>query len=103
MTHRALLALVTGLALGFPAAPLEARIIAKACRDTGRPVATQGLCACLQRAADAELSRSDQRLAARFFRDPQRAQDIRQSDRARHEAFWERYTRFGDLAERLCR
>ena len=53
-------------------------------------------------AADLTLSMSDQKLAASFFDDPHRAQEIRQSDSRRHERFWERYESFGQTAENFC-
>ena len=43
------------------------------------------------------------RLAATFFADPHRAQEVRQSRSRRHEAFWERYENFGQAAETFCR
>lgn len=77
--------------------------IARACNGSDRRAANPQLCRCIQRAASAELSRADQRLAATFFDDPHRAQEIRQSDRPAHEAFWQRYKAFGARAERMCR
>ena len=41
-------------------------------------------------------------MAAEFFDDPHRAQEIRQSDRRSHEAFWQRYKNFGQTAEIFC-
>ncbi|MEM6408089.1 MAG: hypothetical protein AAF700_06680 [Pseudomonadota bacterium] len=52
--------------------------------------------------ADRHLSDRDQRLAASFFSNPQRAQDIRQSDRRADEAFWGRYKVFIASSERYC-
>lgn len=49
------------------------------------------------------LTPRDQRLAATFFSDPHRAQEVRQSRRRQHEAFWERYENFGVAAETFCR
>ncbi|MGY3439224.1 MULTISPECIES: hypothetical protein [unclassified Marinovum] len=77
--------------------------ISRACMTGGRKAANSGLCNCIQNVADAALSRSDQRLAAKFFRDPHMAQEIRQSDRASHESFWKRYKDFGSRAEQNCR
>lgn len=48
------------------------------------------------------LSRSDQRKAVKFFADPQEAQNIRASRTARDDAFWERYTTFGEAAQVYC-
>jgi len=49
------------------------------------------------------LSGADQRRAARFFADPHRAQEVRQSSRADDAAFWLRYIAFGEQAEALCK
>lgn len=83
-------------------APAEAGRIERACLGSGRDAASRPLCDCIQRVADATLKRRDQRLAARFFRDPHRAQVVRQSDRRSHAAFWDRYRRFGAAAESHC-
>lgn len=76
--------------------------IRKACLKAGRPAASRALCGCIQSVADQSLNRRDQRLAATFFKDPHKAQVIRQSDRASHEAFWLRYKAFGSQAEETC-
>ena len=83
------------------AAPVQAGKIERACNKSDRN-ASRAVCSCIQRVADAALSRSDQSLAAKFFRDPQLAQETRQSGSARKEAFWERYKAFGDKAARIC-
>ncbi|PQO23630.1 hypothetical protein C2I36_06640 [Rhodobacteraceae bacterium WD3A24] len=77
---------------GAAAGPIES-----ACLRSERG-ADRALCGCIQSVADRTLARSEQRQAARFFRDPQRAQDVRMSDRD----FWARYTAFGSAAERSC-
>ncbi|MBE3639397.1 hypothetical protein [Mangrovicoccus algicola] len=77
--------------------------IEKACLRSERTAASAPLCTCIQRVADQTLTRSDQRMAAKFFRDPQMAQDIRQSDNDRHSDFWRRYRTFGTTAQRVCR
>lgn len=84
------------------AMPAEAKRIERACLSSDRAAANPSLCGCIQRVADQVLTRADQRLAARFFKDPQRAQDIRQSDRSDHEAFWKRYRIFGSTATNVC-
>ena len=76
--------------------------IERACLQADRPAATQALCGCIQTVAGATLTRSEQRQAAKFFKDPHRAQEIRQSDRAAHERLWERYKRFAASAEATC-
>ena len=86
------------IALPVATAPVEAAAIKKACMASDRK-ANPRLCACIQSAADRTLTRKDQRLAASFFRDPDRAQEVRQSDRRSDEVFWKRYRTFGETAE----
>lgn len=85
-----------------PAATL-AGPIERACLKADRKAASRPLCNCVQQVADLTLDGRDQRLAASFFSDPHRAQEIRQSDRSTHEAFWKRYKSFGANAESYCR
>lgn len=101
-------ALVTALIVTVPLAPLtstmaEAKRIERACLNSDRRSASKPLCDCIQRVADQTLTGSDQRLAAKFFDDPHMAQEIRQSDRRSHEAFWKRYRVFGNSAQKVCR
>lgn len=85
------------------ATPISAGdVIQKACLKSGRPAATRELCTCIQTVADSFFKAKDQRLAASFFSDPHKAQEIRQSDRRSHEIFWTRYKEFGAAAEQLC-
>jgi len=84
------------------AAPAMAGPIESACLRSDRDAASRQLCGCIQNVADATLTGSDQRLAASFFKDPHRAQEIRQSDSRSHAAFWERYKAFGETAEAYC-
>jgi len=76
--------------------------IERACIKSDRKAASSSLCGCIQDAADLVLSNKDQSLAAKFFADPHRAQQIRQSDNSSHEAFWKRYKEFGATAEAFC-
>lgn len=76
--------------------------IEQACSQSSRP-GNSRICGCIQSIADQMLTRDDQRLAASFFKDPDRAQEIRTSDSARDESFWQRYSRFGSAAEQACR
>lgn len=99
-----ILGALVAVLLGAGLAPWGAQAgrIERACLGSGRDAASRPLCDCIQRVADATLKRRDQRMAARFFDDPHRAQVVRQSDRRSHEAFWQRYKRFGELAEGYC-
>ena len=83
-------------------APLEANPIERACNASDRSAATPSLCSCVGGVARATLSRSEQRRAARFFSDPDEAQEVRMSDNSRDEAFWDRYRDFGDAAAQQC-
>jgi hypothetical protein len=76
--------------------------IATACLTAGRSAANPALCSCVQRAANETLSSAEQRRAAQFFADPQRAQDTRTSDRPEDAAFWRRYRAFADRAQAIC-
>ncbi|SIS67588.1 hypothetical protein [Phaeovulum vinaykumarii] len=95
---RTLLAL---LLTGISAPAAFAGPIDGACMRAGR-ANDPALCKCIQRAADLTLTRADQRRAAGFFKDPHKAQEVRQSDRASDAAFWRRYRNFGDTAEAYC-
>ncbi len=93
----ALCAIIAGFA------PASAGSIENACNSSDRNAANQQLCGCIQDVADLTLSGGDQRMAASFFQDPHKAQEIRQSDRSSHESFWQRYKNFGQTAEVYCR
>ncbi|NIY77998.1 hypothetical protein HCZ23_00740 [Celeribacter sp. HF31] len=80
----------------------SAGAIERACMSSDRAANNRALCGCIQQAADLTLSNSDQRQAAKFFKNPQKAQDIRQSDNSSHEAFWRRYKVFGETAAQYC-
>ncbi|RVT85580.1 hypothetical protein DXV76_07445 [Rhodobacteraceae bacterium CCMM004] len=80
----------------------QAGVIERACLKSDRKAANRALCGCIQQVADVTLDRRDQRLAAKFFRDPHQAQVIRQSDRRNHEIFWKKYRTFGRTAETYC-
>lgn len=76
--------------------------VGSACLGGGRGAATPVLCSCVQGVADQTLSASDQRRAATFFDDPDKAQETRAADDSASEAFWARYRAFADAAERVC-
>lgn len=87
----------------FSPTQADAGRIESACSASERAEGNRALCGCIQRIADQLLTRTDQRLAASFFKDPHRAQEIRQSDKSSDERFWLRYKQFGDQAQRYCR
>ena len=72
-----------------------------ACMRAGR-TADRALCGCIQQVADMTLSRSDQRRAAKFFTDAERAQEVRMSKSDADNAFWARYKNFATTAEAYC-
>jgi hypothetical protein len=76
--------------------------IERACNASDRSAATRAMCSCIQRAADATLSRGDQRKAAKFFRNPEAAEKVRSSDSRANDAFWSRYANFAETAEAYC-
>lgn len=97
---RGFFALLVGSLLAGPAAADNVR---KACVSSDQGRGKRSLCACIQRVADQTLTARDQKLVARFFKDPDHAQAIRQSESRTHEHFWERYEQFGQYAEDICR
>lgn len=100
---RKLLAVIT-VALVAPMIPTasNARAIETACLRSDRPQATRALCRCIGMVADQTLTRSEQRRAAAFFRDPNLAQQTRMSRNDRDREFWARYRTFGERAEASC-
>jgi hypothetical protein len=94
--------LMPAAALAFCAGAVIAGPVEKACLKSGSDTASPELCGCIQQVADLTLSGADQKLAASFIRDPDKAQEIRTSDNAKHEEFWLRYKSFGESAEAVC-
>jgi hypothetical protein len=76
--------------------------IATACQSAGRNQASRSLCGCVQAVANRSLSRSEQARGAAFFRDPQKAQDTRQSNNPASERFWRKWKAYGDDAALVC-
>ncbi|WP_417724748.1 hypothetical protein [Salipiger sp.] len=77
--------------------------ISRACVSSDRKARSPELCGCIQGAANIELTGADQRMAVSFYKDPHKAQEVRQSDRSSHEDFWKRYKSYVDRAESQCR
>jgi hypothetical protein len=97
MRHIALTLFLAGLPL-----PALAGDIERACLSAGASAANPSLCRCIQDAADLTLTKPEQKRAASFFAEPDRAQMVRQSTRAKDAAFWSRYSVFGETAEAFC-
>ena len=86
----------------FSASPAQAGAIERACLGSDRKAANRALCGCIQQVADLTLDRRDQRLAARFFKDPHKAQEVRQSKKGGDSLCWRKYRQFGDTATAYC-
>ena len=69
--------------------------ISRACLSSDRKSRNSQLCGCIQAAADRTL-------AASFYGNPQKAQDIRQSNRTGDEIFWQKYKNYSETAEAIC-
>jgi hypothetical protein len=82
--------------------PANANPIERACLQSGRAAGNSALCSCIGSAAERTLSSRQMRDGARFFSDPQRAQDVRQSARRGDEDLWQAWRRFGETAEAMC-
>jgi hypothetical protein len=93
---------ILALSLSFVAGAAFAGPIQSACLQSSRNAATAGLCSCIQQVADVTLGGADQRRAAGFFRNPDKAQDVRMSKTRNDDAFWDRYQIFGQRAEMVC-
>ena len=76
--------------------------IESACNRSDRQAANRSLCDCIGQVADMTLRGGDQKRVASFFKDPDRAQDVKMSRRDGDDAFWERYKVFGAKAEAYC-
>lgn len=94
--------IAASLVIFYDPTPTMAGPISNACMKSDRKAKSRKLCSCMQAVANQELSRRDQKLAASFFKDPQKAQDIRQSDKHSNEQFWKRYKKFGATFSRSC-
>jgi hypothetical protein len=104
MTKRFLILPVLALAVAGVLAPVAATAnpIERACLQSGRSAANPALCACIGSAAQRTLTSRQMRDGVRFFRDPQRAQEVRQSDRRSDEEMWTAWRNFGQTAEAMC-
>lgn len=92
------------IALSLPATVeiAGAGTIERACLKSDRKEANRSLCGCIQRVADVTLTSRDQRQASKFFKDPNKAQEVRQSNNRSNENFWKRYKAFGESASMFC-
>jgi hypothetical protein len=95
------LAVAAAALLPLMSSTLVAGPIQRACMASDRG-GNRSLCSCIQQAADMTLSGGDQRRAAKFFNDPDRAHATWVSQSSADDAFWERYKSFGQAAEAYC-
>ncbi len=82
--------------------PFATGPIFSACQAGGRKAASRARCGCVQAVADQQLSSSDQRRGASYFKDPHRLQEVRQSDNASNERFWKARKAYGQQAAEIC-
>ncbi len=96
------LAIAASLAIFTLTTAANAGPITRACLKSDRAGANRSTCGCIQAAPDRVLTGRDQRIAAKFFKKPDMAQDIRMSKTGYHNEFWDRYKEFGAVAEATC-
>ena len=92
-------------AIAFPllaGAAMAGGPIERACMKSDRQAANRQLCGCIQDVADDMLRGSDQRRAATFFKDPDKAQNVWLSKSKSDDEFWKRYKAFGAEAQSVC-
>ena len=102
MTNWVMAAGFAGVALLGMAGAAAAGPIENACLQSNRNAASRSLCSCIQQVADITLGGGDQRLAATFFKDPERAQKVHMTHSSQDDAFWTRYVTFGQQAQMAC-
>ena len=95
-------AALAALSLTLMLSAAQAGPIERACLRSDRDAANRQICSCIQQVADMTLRDGDQRRAAAFFADPDRAHETWMSKRSSDDAFWERYKNFGATAEAYC-
>ena len=97
-------ALVLTLSVAGALAPVPAKAnpIERACLESSRAAGDRELCSCVGEAANRTLTARQMREGARFFTDPQRAQEVRDSTSRRHEDMWRAWNDFGQTAEDMC-
>lgn len=76
--------------------------IGSACSASSRSAANARLCSCVQRVASDKLSLADQRRAAPFFTNPDKAQETKARTDSASDAFWRRYKSFASSAAARC-
>lgn len=90
------------LAFAMMASTAVAGPIETACNRSDRKASNTAVCSCIQQVADSTLRATDQRRAAKFFGNPDKAHKAWISKNNGDDAFWERYKNFGDMAQSYC-
>ncbi len=88
--------------MAFGSLPAEAGFIGNACLKSNRPGSSRALCNCIDKVAKNNMTRQQQKKAAKFFGDPHKAQQVRQSSRKSDEQLWENYKAFSKQAVKTC-
>ena len=83
--------------------PFATGPIGSACQASDRKARSRALCGCIQAVADQSLSNTQQRRAVAFYSDPNRAQEIRQSERPGDKQFWKAYSNYAERAKATCK
>lgn len=97
--------LATGVAISlslFSGSAFAGGVIERACLQSDRKAVSRSVCGCIQDAADDTLRSSDQRRAAKFFSNPEKAQEVKLSKSRSDDEFWDRYKAFGAAAQAMC-
>ncbi|WP_406649504.1 hypothetical protein QEZ52_08690 [Aliisedimentitalea scapharcae] len=104
MKHLTIALLCVGVAMTTVPTPTLAGtgVIERACRQSNRTAANPSLCRCIQKVANKSLSHSERRKVSKWFSDPHRAQEVRQSDNRSDERLWLKYKAFGQQAQKTC-
>jgi hypothetical protein len=102
MKKTILMAVCVAVALPVLSSFANAGPIEGACNRSKRKASNRQLCGCIQQVADQTLRSGDQRRAAAFFKDPEKANKAWQSKTNADDAFWDRYKAFGQQAEAYC-
>ena len=76
--------------------------IEKACLKSDRKAVTRELCSCIQFVADQSLTRAQQSKGAKWFKDPHKAQQTRQSSRGSDEKMWQAWKKFSARTQEIC-
>lgn len=77
--------------------------IQKACQSSDRKARSRARCGCIQAVANDKLSGADQRRGAKYWRDPGKLQEVRQSDNPGNERFWKVWKAYGQTAAAQCK